>query len=107
MSKEGNKFSAFKLFYDNFVDNLYEGIDYSEIIYNINKIKKLVYKFDVGVYDNISIYSSKLKRFYLRLKKIYPESFGFRGNSLSRYFFCGSAGAIPTTLSTGREKAMP
>ena len=70
MSKEGNKFSAFKLFYDNFVDNLYEGIDYSEIIYNINKIKKLVYKFDIGVYENINIYSNKLKRFYLRLKAV-------------------------------------
>lgn len=70
MSKEENKFSAFKLFYDNFVDNLYEGIDYSEIIYNINKIKKLVYKFDIGVYENINIYSNKLKRFYLRLKAI-------------------------------------
>ena len=61
-------FSPYKLFYSRFVDNLYEGIDYSEIIYNINKIKKLISDFEVGIYDNISVYSNKLKRFYLRFK---------------------------------------
>ena len=73
MSKEENKFSAFKLFYDNFVDNLYEGIDYSDIIYDINKIKKIVWKFNIGVYDNINVYTNRLKRVYLRLKYILDD----------------------------------
>ena len=70
MNKEGNRFSPFELFYDKFVDNLYEGIDYSEIIYNINKLKKVVYKFNRGVYENINLYSNRLKRTYVRIKTI-------------------------------------
>ena len=70
MNKEGNRFSPFELFYERFVDNLYEGIDYSEIIYNINKLKKVVYKFNAGVYDNINLYSNRLKRYYIRIKNI-------------------------------------
>ena len=66
-------FSPFKLFYDNFVDNLYEGIDYSDIIYDINKIKKVVWKCNVGVYDNINVYSNKLKRVYIRLKYLLED----------------------------------
>lgn len=68
-----NVFSPFKLFYDNFVDNLYEGIDYSDIIYDINKIKKIVWKFNIGVYDNINVYTNKLKRVYLRIKYILDD----------------------------------
>ena len=62
MSKSDTRFSPFDLFYDNFVDNLYEGIDYSNIIFNINKIKRLVYKFEIGKYNNINLYKNKLKR---------------------------------------------
>lgn len=70
MSKSDTRFSPFDLFYDNFVDNLYEGIDYSNIIFNINKIKRLVYRFEAGKYNNINLYKNKLKRVYVRIKNI-------------------------------------
>lgn len=70
MNKEGNKFSPFELFYDKFVDNLYIGVDYSEIIYNIKKLKKEVLRFNKGIYDNINLYSNRLKRYYIRIKNI-------------------------------------
>jgi hemerythrin-like domain-containing protein len=86
MNKEGNSFSPFELFYDRFVDNLYEGIDYSEIIYNINKLKKVVYKFNVGVYDNINLYSNRLKRVYIRIKNILENIQDKNENVFGEYY---------------------
>jgi len=86
MNKEGNRFSPFELFYERFVDNLYEGIDYSEIIYNINKLKKVVYKFNAGVYDNINLYSNRLKRYYIRIKNILDNIQDKNENVFGEYY---------------------